>query len=304
MMEPDLVYDTNRGVPMSPELKVCLALSHYGGGHFQRVSGLYCGVSQYAARQAVVQVTDSLVSKRGQFIFMPTVTQMEETSRRMFERFHLPKFGLAVDGVQVRFQDAPRKLPGDKHPQQYWCRKQCFALNVQVVANQDYFCDIDVGWPGSTHDARVWARSEVKQYLEQQRRFLVAADSGYPISEVVIKPYSTNESAQDARKKTFNRRLSGLRTVMTENLFGIWKRRFPILKALRTDFSLSQKTVVATAVLFNIGRMLNDEAPEDDPVEGDEVLDEEGRHLIEDDAGSVRLRGQAERDRLCNNMRM
>ena len=40
MMEPELVYDTNRGVPLSPELKVCLALSHYGGGHFQRVSGL------------------------------------------------------------------------------------------------------------------------------------------------------------------------------------------------------------------------------------------------------------------------
>ena len=61
---------------------------------------------------------------------------------------------------------------------------------------------------------------------------------------------------------------------------------------------------MATAVLFNIGRMLSDEAPEDDPLEGDEVLDEEGRHLIEDDAGSVKLRGQAERDRLCNNMRM
>ena len=301
MMEPELVYDTNRGVPLSPELKVCLALSHYGGGHFQRVSGLYCGVSQYAARKAIVQVTDCLVSRRGQFIFMPTVTQMEETSRRMFERFHLPKFALAVDGVQVRFQDAPRKLPADKHPQQYWCRKQCYALNVQVVANQDFFCDIDVGWPGSTHDARVWARSEVKQYLEQQRRFLVAADSGYPISEVVIKPYTTKESAQDARKRTFNRRLSGLRTVMSENLFGIWKRRFPILKALRTDFSLSQKTVVATAVLFNIGRMLNDEAPEDEG-EGDEI--DEGVQVIDDDAGSVRLRGQAERDRLCNNIRM
>jgi hypothetical protein len=117
----------------------------------------------------------------------------------------------------------------------------------------------------------------------------------------VIKPYTTKESAQDARKRTFNRRLSGLRTVMSENLFGIWKRRFPILKALRTDFSLSQKTVVATAVLFNIGRMLNDEAPEDEG-EGDEI--DEGVQVIDDDAGSVRLRGQAERDRLCNNMRM
>ena len=47
--------------------------------------------------------------------------------------------------------------------------------------------------------------------------------------------------------------------------------------------------------------MLNDEAPEDEG-EGDEI--DEGVQVIDDDAGSVRLRGQAERDRLCNNMRM
>ena len=113
-----------------------------------------------------------------------------------------------------------------------------------VVGSDRYFLDIDVGWPGSTHDARVWNRSEVKQYLEEQRRFLVAADSGYPISEVVIKPYSTAEGAQDPRRRAFNSKLSGVRTVMTENLFGIWKRRCPILKALITDFRLSQKSLL------------------------------------------------------------
>ena len=45
MLEPDLLYDSNRGVPLSPELKVCLALSHYGGGQFQRVTAMVGGVS-------------------------------------------------------------------------------------------------------------------------------------------------------------------------------------------------------------------------------------------------------------------
>ena len=306
MLEPDLVYDTNRGLPLSPELKVCLALSHYGGGHFQRISGLYGGVCQWAARQALVQVTDSLIDKRNQFIYMPTVAQMEDTSVRMSERFHIPRFGMAVDGVQVRFQDAPRRLPPDKHAQQFWCRKQCYSLNVQVVGNDRYFYDIDVRWPGSTHDARVWNRSQVKTYIEQQRRFLVAADSGYPISEVVIKPYSTAEAGQDRRKRTFNRRLSGLRTVMSENLYGVWKRRFPILKALRTDFTLSQKIIVATAILFNLGRMVNDELPDDAMLEDDEELDVVVDQVLvqDEDVGSIRIRGQAERDRLCDNMKM
>ena len=175
------------------------------------------------------------------------------------------------------------------------------------MANDDRFLDIDVGWPGGTHDSRVWARSDVELYIEEQRRFLIAGDSGYPISEVLIKPYSTAEAGNNRRKRIFNSKLSGLRTVMSENLFGIWKRRFPILKGLRTHFELSQKIVVATAILFNFGRMMNDEPPENDDGEDsdDNSDDEEYRNIrIEDgDGNTIRLRGQAERDKLCDNMR-
>ena len=241
MSEPDLLFDTNRGLPLSPVQQVCTALLHYAGGQFQRISGLCGGISQYAARAALVRVTEALVRRRSQFISMPTVEQMEDTSGRNLERFSLPRFALAVDGMMVRFCDSPRRLPPDKNPQQYWCRKQFYAINVQVVCNDQFICDLDCRWPGSTHDSRVWIRSSVKPYLEEQRRFYIAGDSGYPISEILIKPYTTAESAQDARKRLFNRRLSGLRTVMSENIYGVWKKRFPILKCMRTDYVLSQK---------------------------------------------------------------
>ena len=39
---------------------------------------------------------------------------------------------------------------------------------------------------------------------------------------------------------------------MTENIFGWWCRRFPIIKDLRTHLTQSQKTIVATAILQNI----------------------------------------------------
>ena len=89
-----------------------------------------------------------------------------------------------------------------------------------VVGDDKLICVIDINWPGSTHDSRIWCRSEVKPYLEQQRRFLTAGDSGYPISEILIKPYTTAEAGNDNQKCLFNRRISVLRTVMTENLFG------------------------------------------------------------------------------------
>ena len=179
------------------------------------------------------------------------------------------------------------------------------------MANQKYILDIDCKWPGSTHDSRVWRLSDVKEYIERQRRFYIAGDSAYPISEVLMKPFSIPEAANCPRKRLYNGRLSGLRTVMSENIYGTWKRRFPILKAMRTDLVLSQKIIVATGILFNISRMWKDEGPEDDSDSEDDSEDEESGNRLssqasvtveEGDPGSVRIRGQVERERLKDNM--
>ena len=96
---------------------------------------------------------------------------------------------------------------------------------------------------------------------------------------------------------------------MSECLFGVWKRRFPILKNLRTDFSLSQRIVVATAILQNMARMWEDEEPSDD----EEDSDSDDDHSDEDDAGAdfivqdaapatIRMRGQILRERMKDGM--
>ena len=85
---------------------------------------------------------------------MLTSDQMEETCERMMTKFHLPRF--AVDGMMVRLPDAPRGLPPTMHKQLFWCRKQFYDLNVQVVGNDQFIYDIDCRWPGSTYDSRVW----------------------------------------------------------------------------------------------------------------------------------------------------
>ena len=304
LLEEDLVFESNRGLPVPPVQQVCIALNSFAGAHFQRISGWCGGVSQNAARLCLVRVTNALVRRKNQFIFLPDVNQMEETAQRMFDKFKLPRFAMAVDGMQVRFNEAPRKIPANKTKQQFWCRKQFYSINTQVVSNDEVIYDIDCGWPGSTHDARVWNRSEVKRWIEEQRRFKIVGDSGYPISEVLIKPYSTQEAGQDRRKRLFNRRLSGARTVMSECIYGVWKRRFPILKGIGTALQLSQRIIVATAVLHNIARMWSDEDPEDDEEEEQtDDDDDEGVFVVQDGAPvTIRLRGQIERDRLCQAM--
>ena len=178
MLGPYLTHQNNRGLPLSPVMKVCIAFGIYGGGHFQRIAGLCGGVSQFAARQALKDVTEALLQHRNRYIFMPTNEEMQETAERMHETFKLPRFALGVDGVMLKFEAAPRKIPGNLHQQLFWCRKQFYAINAQVVADDNLIRHIDIRWPGSTHDGRIWGRSEVKPYMEQQRRFLIAGDSG------------------------------------------------------------------------------------------------------------------------------
>ena len=85
------------------------------------------------------------------------------------------------------------------------------------------------------------------------------------------------------------------------------EEKIPYSKGTKTHFELSQKIVVATELLFNFGRMLNDDPPEDDDEEesDDDSDTEEYRNvrIVGGDGNTICLRGQAERDKLCDNMR-
>ena len=91
--------------------------------------------------------------------------------------------------------------------------------------------------------------------------------------------------------------------MISECLFGAWKRHFPILKNLRTHCELSQKVILATSVLFNLARMLEDDFNEediDDKVSEDHDAPE--YIIVEDRAPTIKMRGQIFRDQLKDAM--
>jgi hypothetical protein len=232
---------TDRGLPLTPVQKVCLALNHYAGGHFTRISA-YCGnVSYYAAWSAIDEVTDGLCALSRHVIRLPTDREMEATARQMFAKYHLPGFAYAVDGTFVRFDGAPRGIPhgpGQANRQNFFTRKLFYGINAMVIANdRKLIVGLDVDWHGSAHDARVWRMSRLKRRIERRRGYYLAGDSAYPGSDTLVKPYPNQEAIRNPRKRLFNSRLCGLRTEMSENVFGIWKGRFPCLRNLRCHYT-------------------------------------------------------------------
>jgi hypothetical protein len=120
-----------------------------------------------------------------------------------------------------------------------------------------------------------------------------------------MTPYRTAEAEQEPSMHLFNKRHSALRTVMTENIFGIWKRRFPCLNYLRYSHARARKVVIATAILHNILILWREEAADDDiiPTPRTEVPGED-YEIIGDDAepAVIRAHGQIFRDQLRMNM--
>ena len=103
LLQDDLKYGTNRGLPVPPIQQVLIALNNFAGNNFQRISA-WCGeVTQPTARKCVIRVTDALVRRKPMFISMPDNEEMEDTSDRMLEKYKLPRFAYAVDGCHCVF---------------------------------------------------------------------------------------------------------------------------------------------------------------------------------------------------------
>lgn len=159
-----------------------------------------------------------------------------------------------VDGTHIL-------IPGPVADNSYYTRKGVHAIQLQAVCNsQMEFIDVFCGWPGSSHDARVWANSPLGQSLESEAIKLPAntyilGDSAYPLKPYLIVPFKDNGHLSSQKRK-FNKIHSSSRVVI-ENAFGRLKGIFRRLKYLHVNNLVLSKDIILTCcVLHNI--ILND----------------------------------------------
>lgn len=99
-------------------------------------------------------------------------------------------------------------------------------------------------WPGSTHDQTAFNGSSLEMKFENQEfgNYHLLGDSGYECRPYLMTPVTRVMTPEE---NSYNESLIRTR-VTVERLFGIWKRRFPILslgvrvsepKAVKADFT-------------------------------------------------------------------
>ena len=115
----------------------------------------------------------------------------------------------------------------------------CWGIQTLVVGDlRHLICTLDKDWHGGAHDSTIWSWSNFKPIIEQNREHLIAGNSAFAISDVLIKPYSNKVRIQAV-----------LMSHSSYPFFAVWIPLFPTLFVcflffLEIKFSIGTGSVV------------------------------------------------------------
>ena len=163
-----------------------------------------------------------------------TEQEMRSLINEMERKYGLPQAFGCVDGTYIAISQ-PLENPHD-----YWCYKMKYSLNVQGICDhRGVFMNVDIRWPGSVNDAKVFSNSTVNHALRENllpqgyRQLLsgtdkvppiILGDPAYPLLPYCMKEFaSTHNNGQ----VVFNNLLRNARNKI-ERAFGRLKMRWQI----------------------------------------------------------------------------
>jgi hypothetical protein len=215
------------------------------------------GIGKGSVTNYLRRAVEAVLSLFSDTVFWPDDHEREEISQRLRQKNHFPKCVGAIDGTHLGLAFKP-----ELDREEYWTRKQHYAVAATLV------CDdlkriryINVGWPGSVHDQRVFQNSALSKNPSayfSDREYLLG-DSAYTPSPTMVPAYKKfgGQVVLAFGQVFFNDLLSSCH-VKIEQTIGIWKGRFPFLRNIRVrigskkDMRFVIKLVKASAVLHNL----------------------------------------------------
>ncbi|KAJ8928588.1 hypothetical protein NQ314_018835 [Rhamnusium bicolor] len=145
-----------------------------------------CKYSVFICLHKVVKVIVNHLCRR--FITWPSPNERNLVANG-FSRYGMEKVIGVVDGCHI-----PIKKPVT-HGTDYFNRKHFYSVVLQVICKSNLlFSDVDVRWPGSVHDARVFRTSENYPFDSAlcEPDYYILGDAAYPCKNWVMTPYTNN----------------------------------------------------------------------------------------------------------------
>jgi len=197
-------------------------------------------------------------------LFLQWPTNFKQTAKKFQEVKGLPNVIGAIDGSHI-----PIKLPS-VDGECYINRKGFPSIILQgIVDSRRKFVNCYVGWPGSVHDARVFANSEIGVVMRESpmdkfpEETCILGDSAYPLLPQLLTPYRDNGNLNQAQRN-YNYCHSVTRNVV-ERAFGTMKSKFRRLEKIELN-NVEQicNMILSACVLHNFCIEENEYDDDDD----------------------------------------
>ena len=166
--------DTRLRCSVSVDKRVAITLWRLATNSDYRSIGHMFGIAKGTVCVILHEVCNAIVQVlMKKYIKFPSGEQLKETIDG-FERYHsFPQCAGAIDGTHIEI------LAPEEYAKDYYNRKGYYSILMQAVADHRYcFTDINIGWPGSVHDARVLKiHNFIKELLKEHFYQLTVAKS-------------------------------------------------------------------------------------------------------------------------------
>lgn len=231
-ISPDLSSPNYRA--LSAEKKVAVTLYYLKDTGSLGMTANTFGIAICTTSLIIFEICKAISSVLGpMYLKLPqNVNEMRQKVSEFEAKFGMIQAFGCIDGTHI-----PIKCP-IKGAQDYFCYKGFFSLNVQAVCDyRGRFMDVECRWPGSVHDAKVFANSSVNLKLRENKmpetyqtvipgydkipNYLIG-DPAYPLVPHCLKEY---ESCQKNEEVIFNGLLRSARNPI-ECAFGRLKARW------------------------------------------------------------------------------
>jgi len=204
IVEPHL--NPKRGPKPDAQLLVVVALSYLShGATFTQLRKDF-GTPRGTSWRYITRFVDILVDQRADHIYWPSTAQEFQQSAKKFQDMRgLPYIVGCIDGSHVYIPEVG--LETSTRALDWINRKGSYSMQVQAVCDADLlFLDIDIGWPGSVHDARVLSNSDLQSDADSRTLFpaglpkfrlpngtltgyQVLADLAHPLEYWIMPPF-------------------------------------------------------------------------------------------------------------------
>ncbi len=232
---------TNMRAHVTVETQVAVTYFLSDGGRMRKTANAFglatCTVSRIVER--VVKAISNTM--KNNYLRAPKSEEEVMALVSGFSSSHgFPQCIGAVDGTHI-----PVKKP-QENSTDFINRKGFHSLNVQACVDFKYcFFDVNIKWPGSVHDARVFGNSTINHMLrdgtipicpriivdgENPVPICLLGDPAYPLLPYLMKEFAKGGNTD--KEQFFGYRLSAARMVV-ECAFRRLKARFGILRRPR-----------------------------------------------------------------------